>query len=195
MVEIDPSQHSSVAGQVGRARMYLAREVRLRAIRRVRWRRVGFTVSLVSCSVFATAGVRYDLIEHSVAPSSFESITYHFSIDKRNVRIDLGGHPESVIFKNGIYYQLDHTARSVVIQYGDAKKHGAEVIAQMAGELQGPGTETQEAKQALMREFTRGMTAAFDKELEPVPREFRITERFEVVEGRSVEFGMSLRAA
>lgn len=140
----------------------------------------------------AGAGVVYDVAVRPVdennmalnAPAAPPVVTQYF-VEDGNVRI-VGANARMVyLFKDRTMYVVDSRARMVhVLRHAtlhDLTAHYADAVQQLEAAADAAAPEQREAA----RQKAADMKALSDRLRETVPREFRLTARFESVDGRA----------
>lgn len=151
--------------------------------------------ALLLCPIVASAGVTYDLAYRSVNQSTLEmsnslapglgAIVTHYVVQDGKVRVGGPNAKTVYVFKDKIMYVIDNTAHSVHVlkhatlhqvldHYSDSVKQLEEAAASAAPE----NREEAERKAADMK-------AASDRMRVPVARDYKVTVRFESVDGHA----------
>jgi hypothetical protein len=150
---------------------------------------------LLLCPFVANAGVTYDLAYRSVNQSALEisnsvapglgAIVTHYAVQDGKVRVGGPNAKTVYVFKDKIMYVIDNTAHSahvlkhatlnqVLAHYADSVKQLEEAAANSPPDSRADA----ERKAADIR-------AASDRMRVPVPRDYKVTVRFESVDGHA----------
>jgi hypothetical protein len=152
-------------------------------------------VALLLCPFLANAGVIYDVtvrpvdqsnmaLDSPTAPASVPVVTQYF-VEDGKVRVG-GAHAKTVfVVKDQTIYVIDNPARTIHVlkraTLSQVAAHYADVVKQLeAAAVSAPAEERAEAqrKAADMREVS-------DRMRQPVVHEYRVTVRFESVDGHA----------
>ena len=140
----------------------------------------------------AGAGVLYDVEVRPLdqtnmalrAPTAAPAITQYFS-NEGQVRV--GGPKAKMVylFKDGIMYAIDNSSRTVhVLKHATLSQvsaHYTDAVKQL--EAAAAGASADERAEAQRK--AADMKAVSDRLLQPVPRDYRVTTRFESADGRA----------
>lgn len=145
--------------------------------------RLIFGLALISAA--AHAGVVYDLEDRSLGGSVTSApLLVHFTIQDDNVRAAATSDATLVtIFKDQTIYQINNTSRSV-----HAFKYAT--LSQMAAKYADMGRQSEDAlatappdKRAMLEDVVRELKEEVERTSQAVPRDYRITDRSESVDG------------
>jgi hypothetical protein len=148
--------------------------------------------ALLLMPVLANAGVMYDIAVRPVdqtnmalaAPAHAPVVTQYF-VEDGKVRVG-GTNAKSIyVFKDRTMYVIDNPARTVhVLKHATLSQviaHYTDAVKQLEdAAASAPSDERAEAEQK-----AADMKAVSDRLRQPVPREYRVTVRFESVDGRA----------
>src|SRR5665213_2635870 len=141
-------------------------------------------IGLALISGAAHAGVAYELNQRSLTLQPSASHVAHYSIQDDKVRVAEASDAALVlIFKDQTIYILNNTLRSVVAQkyatltqiaakYADTVRHFEDAVATAPPD-----------KRAMLEQSARQMKEDAGRRSQPVPRDYRITDRSESVDG------------
>jgi hypothetical protein len=141
---------------------------------------------------FAAAGVGYDVSirpvdENNMAlgAQSAPAVVTHYFVDDGKVRVGGPNAKMVYLFKDRTMYVIDNTARAVhVLKHatlGQVTAHYADAVKQ----LEEAAAAAPPEERAAAEQKAADMRAASDRLLQPVARDYRLTTRFESVDGRA----------
>jgi hypothetical protein len=163
----------------------------------VRFRVILHTVRLCSLALLVipamgNAGVVYDVAVRPLdqtnlalnAPSAAPVVTQYF-VDDGNVRVG-GPDAKSVyLFKDQTMYVIDHTARAVhVLRHATLSQVSAH-YADAVKQLEAAAAVAAPEQRGAAEQKAADMKAVSDRLRQPVPRDYRVTARFESVDGHA----------
>ena len=142
-------------------------------------------------AAWANAGVVYDVSVRSLNPSfalnpstepNIPAVSQYF-VEGGSVRVG-GTHAKTVrLFKDRTLYVIDHTSRSIhVLEHATLAEYSAHYAAAVK-QLQDTAAKAPPDDRAQAERRAADMKAAGDRLLMTVPREYRMTARFESVDG------------
>jgi hypothetical protein len=153
-----------------------------------------YAFALLFCPVIANAGVVYDFNEQLVDQSNLASVAPSGSsyggplvtrcfVDKGRVRLGAPGAKTVYLIEDRTVYVIDEASRSVrVLEHAtlsDVAAHYADAVKR----LQEAAANAPPADRAEAQRKADDLKAARDRLLQPVPREYTMTARFEAVDG------------
>jgi hypothetical protein len=149
-------------------------------------------VALLCIPVLANAGVLYEVAVRPLdqtnmtlgAPTTAPVVTQYF-VDDGNVRVGGPNAKMVYLFKDRTMYVIDNTSRSVhVLRHATlslVSAHYGEAVKQ----LEDAAVAAPAEQRAAAEQKAADMKAASDRLREPVPRDYRVTVRFESVDGHA----------
>jgi hypothetical protein len=148
----------------------------------------GFTVrrvlALVLMTGSANAGVVYDVSHRTlVQPPTAPEITQYFVQDD-NVRVGASDANPIFIFKNKTIYVIDSTSRSVQAATNATLAQAAAKFANSVKKLEDAAATAPPENRAMAQEMAANMKELGERQQQPVPRDYRRTNRTESVDGR-----------
>ena len=151
--------------------------------------------ALLAIPVIADAGVLYDVevrpldqtnmaLASPGAPPVAPVVTQYYS-DDGQVRVGGPNAKMAYLFKDGIMYAIDNPSRAVhVLKHAtltQVSAHYTDAVKQLEAAAAGaPADQRDEAQRK-----AADMKAVSDRLLQPVPRDYRVTARFESADGRA----------
>lgn len=148
---------------------------------------------LIFCPLVANAGVLYDLVVQPVDPSNLAppvagpaaaAPVNHVFADTGRVRFSGAGAHDVYLFERGILYVIDDPARTVhVLKQATLDAVAAHYSATVA-QLQAAAAAAPPEERAAAQRKAADMQQVAQRMLEPVPRTYRVTVKFESVDGR-----------
>jgi hypothetical protein len=151
--------------------------------------------ALLVIPVIADAGVLYDVevrpldqtnmaLASPGAPAAVPVVTQYFS-DEGKVRVGGPNAKMVYLFKDGIMYAIDNSSRAVhVLKHATLSQvsvHYTDAVKQLEAAAAGAPAE----QRAEAQRKAADMKAVSDRLLQPVPRDYRLTTRFESADGRA----------
>jgi hypothetical protein len=151
--------------------------------------------ALLVIPVIADAGVLYDLEVRSLdqtnmalatpgTPAAAPAVTQYFS-DEGKVRVGGPNAKMVYLFKDGTMYAIDNSSRAVhVLKHATLSQvsaHYTDAVKQLEAAAAGAPPEQRTEAQRKAAD----MRAVSDRLLQPVPRDYRLTARFESADGRA----------
>jgi hypothetical protein len=142
-------------------------------------------LALISGVAAAHAGVVYELGYRSLAQPPSAPFAAHYVIQDDKVRVAGSDGTLVFIFKDQTIYILDNTSRTVT-----TRKHATldEIAALSAGtlkKLQDAVATAPPDKRAMLEQSARDMQELNERQSRPIPRDYRMTNRSESVDGHS----------
>ncbi|HEY3849372.1 MAG TPA: hypothetical protein VGL87_00260 [Steroidobacteraceae bacterium] len=155
---------------------------------------VRYAFALLFCPVIAHAGVAYDfgvqrvdqtnLAAASASDSATPTVTRYF-IDDGRVRVGAAGAETVYLLEAGTVYAIEDASRTVrVLKHAtldQVRAHYADAVKQ----LQDAAAAAPPEDRAEAQRKASDMKAASDRLLQPVPRKYSMTARFESVDGHA----------
>jgi hypothetical protein len=146
---------------------------------------VRLVLGLVLMSGAAHAGVVYELTHRSFALQPSAPHVAHYVIQDDKVRIAGSDATLVYIFKDQTIYMINNTSRSV-----DAKKDATldqieAKYAETVKKFQDAVAAAPPDKRAMLEQTARNMKEVGERQSQPVPRDYRITDRSESVDGHA----------
>ena len=118
------------------------------------------------------------------APTAAPAVTRYLS-DEGQVRVGGPNAKMVYLFKDGIMYAIDNSSRTVhVLKHATLSQvsaHYTDAVKQLEAAAAGASADEREEAQRKAAD----MKAVSDRLLQPVPRDYRITARFESADGRA----------
>jgi len=170
----------------------------MRVCRRCSYKDLAFLkllCALLAIPVIADAGVLYDVevrpldqtnmaLASPGAPPVAPVVTRYYS-DDGQVRVGGPNAKMAYLFKDGIMYAIDNPSRAVhVLKHAtltQVSAHYTDAVKQLEAAAAGaPADQRDEAQRK-----AADMKAVSDRLLQPVPRDYRVTARFESADGRA----------
>lgn len=148
--------------------------------------------ALLLIPAIAHAGVAYDLAVRPVdenltalsAPAAPAVVTRYF-VEDGQVRAGGSDAKKSFLFKDRTLYVIDHASRTVHVlahaTLGQVLTHYADAVRQLEEAARSASPE----EKAAAEQKVADMRAVSDRLRQPVAREYRVTVRFESVDGRA----------
>jgi hypothetical protein len=152
-----------------------------------------YAFALLFCPVIANAGAAYDFNEQLVDRSNLASVSPGASayaplvtrcfVDKGRVRLGAPGAKTVYLIEDRTVYVIDEASRSVRVLKHATLSEVAAHYADAVKQLQEAAANAPPADRAEAQRKADDLKAASDRLLQPVPRKYSMTVRFEAVDG------------
>jgi hypothetical protein len=154
-----------------------------------------YAFALIFCPVAAIAGVAYDFSVQAVdqsamaavspgAPAPAPIVTRYF-VESGKVRIGAAGAKTVYLLEDRTVYAIDNTSRSVRVLKNATLSQVTAHYADAVRQLQEAAANAPPEERAEAERKAADLKAASDRLLQPVPREYSMTTRFESVDGHA----------
>lgn len=149
-------------------------------------------VALLLIPLLANAGVTYDVSVRPVdqtnmalgAPSVAPVVTRYF-VEEGKVRVGGANAKVVYLFKDRTMYVIDHASRTVHVLRHATLSQVAAHYADAVKQLEDAAANASPDKRAEAEQKAADMKVVSDRLRQPVAREYRVTVRFESVDGRA----------
>lgn len=135
--------------------------------------------------LLARGGTPYVVINKSLSPHNSSASYAQFYVSQGKVRAGGFDARRVYLFKDDRVYVIDNFAKSVQVVTGGLVEQGAARMDQRAKIAEDAAAQLPPEKRAVMVRMAADMKALNDRRRLPVPRDYRVTDRSELVDGRS----------
>jgi hypothetical protein len=153
-----------------------------------------YAFALLFCPVIASAGVTYDFGVQQLdqsnlaaarpgAAAAAPAVTRYF-VDKDRVRVGAPGAKRVYLIEDRTVYVIDEASRTIRVLKHAALSDVAAHYADAVRQLRQAAVAAPPAERAGALRKADALMAESDRLLQPAPREYRMTSRFEAVDGQ-----------